>query len=179
MWIRYNSTAKYYEYSNDETNWFALDLSGQTAALSASITTLNGQVSTLQSQLAALGLWTNISFSSSNFSVTAGTWTVVSGNIASHRYSVINKKLSYAIYLINTVYTGGGGILGIKLPSGMLSAGALFFPYIYYTTTDPWSIGLCNIAAGSDTLFFYTAHLNNFPASNPLQIALSVEIPLA
>lgn len=128
------------------TDNFALAVSSGTSAFSGPVLATTGYREFGRGT--GLGQWTDVSYSSGNFSTDSGTWTVESGDQLKYKYMLVGMTMTIAFNLANTSLSGVGNELRIKIPGGftaldkeytaMVSAfGTLETPVVCVTMISP------------------------------------------
>lgn len=69
--------------------------------------------------------WAAIPFSAGNFTASAGTWTVSSGNVLLNMKRVINKSLHWHLYLQFSSVSASPANLRIAIPIGAFDSGVV------------------------------------------------------
>jgi hypothetical protein len=69
----------------------------------------------------AQGAWTAVPYASSNFTASAGTWTVGSGAVLDFSYALTGGTLRVSVWLVGTSVTGGPTDLRVAIPGGYLN----------------------------------------------------------
>ncbi len=67
-------------------------------------------------RVVALGHWTSVAYAAGNFTASAGTWTVDSGDVTTYAYALDGQKMTVAFYINNTDVSNAGAVLRIKIP---------------------------------------------------------------
>jgi hypothetical protein len=100
----------------------------------------------------ALGDWTSIPFDASSFLTDVGTWTVVSGNVATLGYSLVGSMMFFTFYLNHTTVSGSPNVLKIPLPPGI----AAFVSAVWPITTREnatFATGAAQVVAGQRGIY--------------------------
>ncbi len=103
------------------------------------------------STVAAIGTWTSMPFSASNYFGGGGlVWTVNAGNIITHQYSRIGKVLLMSLVVINSTTSGIADVrLSVRLPAGMtIGAPTRGNAFFYYDGATTWSVGSLEASQG-------------------------------
>ena len=69
----------------------------------------------------AVGEWTAVPFSAGNFTASAGTWTVSSGNQATYKYTLVGKTMTLT-WIINASSCSSAATLRLAIPGGFVAA---------------------------------------------------------
>jgi len=99
-----------------------------------------------RSRTTALGEWTAVAYNSANYTASAGTWTVDSGDQVTYSYTLVGKTLTL-VFFIQTTDVSSAAALRIAIPDGYTAAKATRNPCQIF---DAGTVGegLAYVAAG-------------------------------
>jgi hypothetical protein len=103
---------------------------------------------------ALVGDWTAVSFSAGNFTASAGTWTVASGDVLRNRYQIINKTLFWELWIVTTDVSATPTSLRIAIPSGTFASVNQLHRVDY--GSDNGTLRECGAAPGDTTHLYIT-----------------------
>ncbi len=70
-----------------------------------------------QGRSVAEGEWTDVAYAAGNFTASAGTWTVSSGNQAVYKYTLVGRKMTLA-WIINSSSCSNAANMRLAIPGG-------------------------------------------------------------
>lgn len=74
----------------------------------------------------AIGEWTSVSYNSGDYTASAGTWTVDSGDVSYFKYTLVGKTMTVAFRIISTsTGVGMGSELRVAVPGGFVPNGII------------------------------------------------------
>ena len=102
---------------------FVVNSSG-VAALTGSLT-VSSTISE-RGRTTPIGEWINVTYAGGNFTASAGSWTVASGDQIGYRYRLTGKTMHLQAVLNNTdVTNAGGALLKLAIPGGFSAHGVV------------------------------------------------------
>ena len=142
----------------DDTN-VTLTLGGSpTVALLAASSITVGWSGTLAASRGGTGVsawtWTNVSYTSTDYTATVGTWTVESGDLTQFSYLIIDKTMFLNFRINTSSVSDATQRLKILLPAGKTAAKRVDFPIVLSDNgTAGHGLGFINAATTSIDLF--------------------------
>ncbi len=101
-----------------------------------------------------LGTWATPTYSAGDFTGSgAMTWGVDAGDVATFRYTILNKVMTVIFYLSTTTVAGTpSSDLKIKIPGGFTSANRTSNVIRYYEGAG-WTAGICSVYAANANIY--------------------------
>lgn len=78
-----------------------------------------------RSRNTAMGEWTAVTYAAGNFTASAGTWTVDSGDQTTYAYTLVGKTMTLA-WVILTTDVSNASVLRLAIPGGFAAARAMY-----------------------------------------------------
>jgi hypothetical protein len=129
------STAYHTEHNDDDTH--------KTIHASGSIAE--------RKRTTAMGDWIAVSYLATDFTASAGTWTVGAGDVGSFRYMLVGTTLTVAFYLETTSVSATPAALYLKVPGNFKIARQIFNTFAY-DDNGVLGIGVAQVAPAAPTL---------------------------
>ena len=98
--------------------------------------------------------WSAVTYASGNFTASAGTWTVSSGDVSAFRYVEIGKTMHVSLNLqTTTIATTAPAELRVTVPNGRTIAGSCSGSFVYYAN-GTYGSGLWSATSGTYVSLF-------------------------
>lgn len=98
-----------------------------------------------RSRSALMGEWTDVAYNAANFTASAGTWTVDSGDQTTYAYTLVGKTMTVAFFISGTDVSSAAS-LRIAIPGGLTAAKAMRNP-IQVIDAATYAVGFAAVAA--------------------------------
>jgi hypothetical protein len=118
----------------------------------------------LEHQEAQSGEWIDIPYRASDFTASAGTWTVAPENVTVHAYAEIGKTMLYTLRVTGTTISAAPHALSVPIPNRRIAARGARVTFQAISTAGTGIIGLAVVAAHSQKIDFY-ATIDPFSAA--------------
>jgi len=109
-----------------------------------------------------LPTWSTPTFSAGNFIGSGNTWTVVSGNVAYSRYSIVGKRMHWVLSITGTSVTSGGNALVLTIPNGAKEVTNSYIGSFVYSDNGTYGQG---IIAGNGNGSSYMGLFKNYAST--------------
>ncbi len=95
----------------------------------------------------ALGEWTAVAHAAGNFTASAGSWTVDSGDQSLYRYTLVGKTMTLAWAIINTDVSAAS-VLHLAIPDGFTAAATIDGTYLARDAGGAAVFATCRTVSG-------------------------------
>lgn len=106
--------------------------------------------------------WTTYSFTNTDFTAAAGSWTVVSGSVLNCSYYIIGKFMVLSYNFFNTTVTNACLTLRFLIPGGKTSARQTDAIATAIDNGGNWEIGQARAESGDTHIYFFRANAANW-----------------
>lgn len=128
---------------------------------------------------AAIGDWTDVAHDAGNFTASAGTWTVASGDQTTFAYSIVGKSLVVTFSLFTTSVSTTPAELRIAIPGSYTAAKVAYAP-VLIVDNGTRTMGTARTAAAGSTIVIEREDAGNFTAStNNTAVVGQIVIPVS
>ncbi len=97
------------------------------------------------------GVWTAVTFDATNFTASAGNWTLTSGDQTTFAYRLFGKTMVVAFVLSTTTVSATPATLSIKIPAAK-TANRTVVNLVYLLDNGARTTGYATISAGGTTI---------------------------
>lgn len=104
------------------------------------------------------GDWITPAFSAGNYTASASTWTVTTGEVTDYKYYLRGRALSFLVNVALSSVGGGGLELRVAIPGGFTAAmGDIFKPAVTNDNAAGYVTGALEVAGSATFIRFYKA----------------------
>lgn len=105
-----------------------------------------------RSRTTRVGEWIDVAYASGNFTASAGSWTVGSGDQTLYRYTLVGKTMQLAFSILTSTVSATPAELRIAIPGGFTAAQASMTGLIYENDNGTIDFGFANSVSGAGYL---------------------------
>jgi hypothetical protein len=141
-------------------------------------------LSNIQSTLFALTAaassgWIVVPFDAANFTASAGTWTLVSGDVLQNRYAIHNKTLLWNFAAQTTTVSSTPISLRIQIPTGMFFTTVNYNPVAFLSDNGTQRPAHCTPVDSTHLGIFISSGANFAAATDTTSVFFTVSLELA